>query len=216
MLHWLLILLRYAVLMALITVIIVVLCYFAINWSTRSAIYSDINKVPHRHVGLVLGTNKYLQRGGINQFYQSRIDTAARLYHAGKVDYLIVSGDNRSNNYNEPKQMTKDLVKAGVPASRIQPDYAGLRTLDSVLRMDKIFGHRNYLIISQRFHNQRALFLADAKGQQPIAFNAPDPTTQGMKKVISREYLARIKAILDLIVNTQARHYGEPINFPPD
>lgn len=187
-------------------------CYFSVSFIAGKALYQTLEAVPYRNVGLVLGTNKYLRGGRINAFYQNRINAAAKLYHVGKVDYLVVSGDNRKNNYNEPKQMRADLIKAGVPADRIQPDYAGLRTLDSVLRMDKVFGHQNYLIISQRFHNERAVFLAKAKGQNPIAFNAKDPTT--MFRVLLREYLARVKAVWDLISGKQARHYGEPIVFP--
>lgn len=190
--------------------------YAWVSVSTKAFLYDNIAELPQQNVALVLGTNKYLRRGHINQYYQNRIDTAAKLYHAGKVDYFIVSGDNRKNNYNEPKQMRADLIKAGVPATHIQPDYAGLRTLDSVLRMQKVFGHSQYLIISQPFHNQRAVFLAHAKGQSPIAFNAPNPATQGMTKVIAREFLARVKAVLDLVSNKQAKHYGNPIIFPPN
>lgn len=206
---------HYSILLILFGIICVVLCYFWVSFSSRKYLYHDIKNVPQRQVGLVLGTNKYLKRGLVNSYYKNRIDTAAQLYHAGKVSYLVVSGDNRKNNYNEPRQMRKDLIKAGVAADAIQPDYAGLRTLDSVLRMDKVFGHKNYLIISQRFHNQRAVFLARAKGQNPIAFNAPNPDKQNMTKVIMREFLARVRAVIDLITNKQARHYGDPIIFPP-
>lgn len=207
-------LLRYGLYALLIAVLLIGVCYAWVSWTARQYIYDEIHVVPHKSVGIVLGTNKYLRKGKINEFYQARIDAAANLYHAGKVDYLVVSGDNRKNNYNEPKQMRADLIKAGVPEQRIQPDYAGLRTLDSILRMDKVFGHQDYLIISQRFHNERALFLAHFKGQQPIAFSAANPATQGMKKVISREFLARVKAMADLITNKQAKHYGDPIVFP--
>lgn len=206
---------RYLLLLLVFGILAVCLCYAWISWRSNGVIYNHIKQVPPRHIGLVLGTNKYLRKGKINEYYQARIDTAAKLYHAGKVSYLIVSGDNRKNNYNEPKQMRADLIAAGVPAERIQPDYAGLRTLDSILRIDKVFGHKDYIIISQRFHNQRAIFLAKAKGHTPIAFDAPNPQKQGMKKVISREFLARVRAVMDLLTNKKARHYGDPIPFPP-
>lgn len=196
----------------LLGLLLILLCYFMVVWRSGKHLYDDINTIPHRNVGLVLGTNKYLRGGRINRFYQTRIDAAAKLYHANKVDYFVVSGDNRKNNYNEPKQMRADLIQAGVPPERIQPDYAGLRTLDSVLRMDKIFGHQDYTIISQRFHNERAVFLARAKGQTPIAFNADNPPV--MFRVLLREGLARVKAVWDLLSGKQARHYGEPIVFP--
>ncbi len=204
---------RYAFYLALFAVLSVIVCYCWISFSTRNYIYNDIKKLPKRDIGLVLGTSKYLSNGRINEYYQYRIETAVKLYQAGKVSYFIVSGDNRKNNYNEPRQMRKDLIKAGVPASVIQPDYAGLRTLDSILRTDKVFGHKTYTIISQQFHNERALFLAYHKGQQPIAFNAPNATQHF--KVIVRELLARVKAVIDLLTNKKAKHYGTPIAFPP-
>lgn len=193
-----------------------VVCYLWISVSSRPYLYSSVENVPERDVALVLGTAKYVAAGRINLFYQNRINAAAALYHAGKVRYFIVSGDNRAHDYNEPAQMRADLIKAGIPAERIQPDYAGLRTLDSVLRAKDIFGQSNYLIVSQPFHNARAVFLARHHGQTPIAFNAADPAaTQRSMKVYVREIGARIKAVWDLIRNTPARHYGEPIPFPP-
>lgn len=188
--------------------------YFFISYHHRAQLYTRVEALPYRQVGLLLGTNKYLPSGKINQYYQLRIQAAVELYHAHKVDYLIVSGDNRRNSYNEPRQMKRDLIKAGIPAKHIQPDYAGFRTLDSVLRASVVFGQKHYTIISQRFHNERALFLAWAKGQTPIAFNAKNPTTQGMRRVISREFFARIKALLDVLSNKQAKFYGPPITFP--
>lgn len=207
---------RFSIVVLVIVISAVLLCYLWISHVGNRYSYQDINKVPYRQVGLVLGTNKYVAGGRINTYYRYRIAAAAKLYHAGKVDYLIVSGDNRKNNYNEPKQMRADLLQAGIPPARIQPDYAGLRTLDSILRTDKVFGHQDYMIISQAFHNQRAVFLARAKGQFPLAFNAQSPPFKQMLKVLFRELFARVKAVLDLLLNTQARHYGEPIMFPPE
>ncbi len=203
---------HYIFYLSLFAVLSVIACYFCVSFSARQYIYSDINKLPKRDIGLVLGTSKYLSDGSINEYYQYRIDTAVKLYKMGKVKYFIVSGDNRRHNYNEPKQMREDLVKAGVPLANIQPDYAGLRTLDSILRADKVFGHKSYTIISQYFHNERALFLAYHKGQQPIAFNAPNATQHF--KVALRELFARVKAVMDLLTNKKAKHYGKPIAFP--
>lgn len=191
-------------------------CYLWITVSSRPYLYSSLDAVPERQVALILGTAKYVPGGRINLFYQNRIDAAVALYRAGKAHYFIVSGDNRAHDYNEPAQMRADLIKAGIPASHIQPDYAGLRTLDSVIRAKEIFGQSDYLIVSQRFHNARAVFLARHHGQNPIAYNAADPAaTQRSMKVYIREIGARIKAVWDLISNTRARHYGDPIPFPP-
>lgn len=191
-------------------------CYAWIGAGSKPYLYDDIAAVPPKQTALVLGTAKYVAGGRINLFYQARIDAAAALYRAGKVQYFIVSGDNRRHDYNEPAQMRADLVKAGVPAERIQPDYAGLRTLDSVLRAKEIFGQSDYLIISQPFHNARAVFLARHNGQTPIAFNAADPVAARYSlKTRVREIGARIKAVWDVLADTRARHYGEPIPFPP-
>ncbi|PID63502.1 MAG: hypothetical protein CR974_01940 [Gammaproteobacteria bacterium] len=208
-------LLRYTIYFALVVSVFTGLCYGWVVWRAKDDVYQRLEEIPKRRVGLVLGTSKYLFGKVKNQYYHNRIDAAVRLYQAGKVEYFVVSGDNRRHDYNEPKQMKADLIAAGVPAERIQPDYAGFRTLDSVLRMDKVFGHKDYVIISQRFHNQRAVFLARAHGQQPIAFDAADPQSQGTTKVKLREILARVKAVLDIVTNKQAKFYGEPIAFPP-
>ncbi|MDO4777444.1 MAG: ElyC/SanA/YdcF family protein [Cardiobacteriaceae bacterium] len=191
-------------------------CYLWISLASRPYLHDDLASVPERDVALVLGTSKYLAGGRINPFYRARIDAAAALYHAGKARYFIVSGDNRAHNYNEPAQMRADLIKAGIPASHIQPDYAGLRTLDSILRAREIFGQSDYLIVSQPFHNARAVFLARHHGQSPIAYNAADPVAaRHSLKTRIREIGARLKAVWDLISNTRARHYGDPIPFPP-
>ncbi len=192
------------------------LCYAWVDFSSRAYLYDDVNKIPYREVGVVLGTSKYVGNKRINPFYRTRIEAAAALYKAGKVSYLIVSGANPSAYYNEPKEMRKDLIVKGVPADRIQPDYAGLRTLDSVLRAEKIFGQTKYTVISQPFHNERAVFLARHKGQDVIAYNAKDPLPFKYSKWTRiREFGARCKAVLDLfVIGKEARFYGDPIAFP--
>lgn len=190
-------------------------CYLWISIASRPYLYASLDSVPERQVALILGTSKYVAGGRINLFYSGRINAAIDLYRAGKVRYFIVSGDNRAHDYNEPALMRADLIKADIPADRIQPDYAGLRTLDSILRAKEIFGQSDYLIISQPFHNARAVFLARQNGQTPIAYNAADPTTRSSLKVRIREIGARMKAVWDILANTRARHYGDPIPFPP-
>ncbi|MBR1375022.1 MAG: YdcF family protein [Cardiobacteriaceae bacterium] len=174
-----------------------------------------MRKLPKKDFAVVLGTNKKLKDGRINPFYKNRIDAAVDLYRSGKVKYFIVSGANPSIYYNEPEDMKKDLMAAGIPENHIQPDYAGRRTLDSLLRAEKIFGISDYLIISQKFHNQRAIFLARFNGHQVIAFNARDTVLKKRsKKVRIREIGARCKAVLDIVFRKKAKIYGEKINFP--
>lgn len=190
-------------------------CYLWISMSSRHYLYDSTQKLPARPVAIVLGTAKYTLPGKINPFYRARIDAAIDLYRSGKARYFIVSGDNRTLSYNEPAQMRADLLLAGIPADHIQPDYAGLRTLDSILRAEKVFGNRQYIVISQPFHNARAVFLARQHGQDVIGLNAADPVAARYSmKTRVREVGARMKAVWDILSNKQARHYGEPIPFP--
>lgn len=192
------------------------ICYYWVEYSSRPYLYTDTNTIPTNEVAIVLGTSKYLSKNKINPFYRTRIDAAVALYKAGKAHYFIVSGANPSQYYNEPQEMRQDLINAGIPNDHIQPDYAGLRTLDSILRADKIFGNRKYTLISQPFHNARAIFIARHHGHNAIAYNARDPVAiKNSLKVRVREIGARVKAVLDLfITNKQARYYGDPIPFP--
>ena len=119
------------------------------------------------------------------------------MYRAAKVKRLLVSGDNHVKGYDEPTDMKEALIAAGVPGETITLDYAGFRTLDSVVRARRVFGVRDVVIISERFHVQRALFLADRCGLSAVAFAAPDPARQWMLKVAPREQLACVKAVLD-------------------
>ncbi len=207
----------WGLLLLALALIVPIACYAWISWSSRPYLYDSVQDIPARQVALVLGTAKYTTDGRINLYYRARIDAAAALYRSGKAQYFIVSGDNRSLSYNEPAQMRADLVAAGIPAARIQPDYAGLRTLDSVLRADRVFGNRDYIIVSQPFHNARAVFLARHHGQAVIAFNAANPMSFKYRlKTQVREIGARLRAVWDLLSGKEARHYGEPITFPPE
>jgi SanA protein len=189
---------------------IITLVLWADYWvtsSTQKQLYSDISLIPKNKVGLLLGTAKHIKKGIINPYYQNRIDAAVDLYMSGKVDYILISGDNSTLHYNEPKMMRNDLMARGIPAEKIFIDDAGLRTLDSILRCRDIFGEDHFTIISQPFHNERALFIANHKNINAIAFNAKDvPEDLGLK-VMAREKLARVKMLLDLLFNTQAKYY---------
>lgn len=180
--------------------------------STASQLYSDVNRIPKNKVGLLLGTAKFQDKGRriINPYYQNRIDAAVALYMAGKVDYIIVSGDSTAF-YNEPVLMRQDLIARGIPASKIYMDNAGYRTLDSILRCRDIYGEDNITIISQKFHNQRALFIANHKRVKAIAFNAADGGS--FWDASFREKLARVKMAFDLVFNTQAGYYGEKVQI---
>ncbi len=193
---------------------LLIFCNLWVVNSTRANIFSDYNLVPANPVGLVLGTSSRLSNGMPNGFFDHRMQTAADLYRLGKINHIIVSGDNRTRFYNEPMEMKRALVKLGVPDSVITLDYAGLRTLDSVIRSKEIFGQDHITIITQPFHSYRALFISHYFDIDAVALVAPSPEQQPSIKVYLREYLARAKAILDLyILKTAPRHLGdkEPI-----
>ena len=162
---------------------------------------------------MLLGTTKYKDRAKkiINPYYQNRIDAAVALYMAGKIDYIIVSGDNGDIYYNEPLLMKNDLIAKGVPANRIFTDDAGFRTLDSILRCKYIFGQDRFTIISQQFHNERALYIANHKQMNASAFNAHEGDAVFMEGF--REKQARVKMMLDLLFNKQARFYGDTVQI---
>ena len=184
-----------------------------INKATRAQMYYNVADIPKNKVGLLLGTAKYTDKGRklVNQYYQARIDAAVALYMAGKIDYVIVSGDNSTQYYNEPLQMRDDLIARGVPVTRIYMDNAGFRTLDSILRCRDIFGQTSFTIISQTFHNQRALYIANHKNVTTVAFSAKDGDDYWDATI--REKLARVKMMLDLLLNKQAKFYGEKIDI---
>jgi len=186
---------------------------YVVNTTTAGQMYSDVNAIPKNKVGLLLGTAKYQDKGRhiINPYYQNRIDATVALYMAGKIDFIIVSGDNSSAFYNEPALMKADLVARGIPENKIYMDNAGFRTLDSILRCRDIFCEDRITIISQQFHNQRALFIANHKHVTAVAFNAA--SGDSFWEEISREKLARVKMMFDLIFNTQARYYGERVEI---
>jgi SanA protein len=201
--------------------VVAVLCPLVIAgasaWVKFSAVgrtYDDPEAMPHRRVGLVLGCPKILAHGRRNFFFRYRIEAAATLFQAGKVDYLLVSGDNLSAGCTEAADMQEALIGAGVPAGKIYCDFAGLRTLDSVVRAREIFGQTELAIISQKFHNERAIFLAKRHGLDAIGFNAR--TLGGLHDFTSlcREQFARVRAVLDAyLLDTQPKLLGDKVRI---
>jgi len=183
-----------------------------VELSTKKFVYSAIDSLPKNKVGLLLGTSKYRKGGGINPYYEYRLVACIELLKKGKIEYIIVSGDNRLVEYNEPVQMRDDLIKMGVPSHIIYLDYAGFRTLDSVVRSKEIFGQTSITIISQAFHNKRAIFIAKFKNIDAIAYNAQDLTPALGFKVQFRELFARVKLMIDLfLIDKQPKYLGEKI-----
>ncbi|WP_148612253.1 SanA/YdcF family protein [Aeromonas sobria] len=178
----------------------------------RHYTYDQVEQVPYNRVAVVLGTSKYLSGGGPNHYFKYRIKAAAELYNDAKVDFIIVSGDNATVQYNEPRQMRRALIKAGIPAAAIYMDFAGFRTLDSVVRAKEVFGQDRFTVVSQGFHNERAIFIARHFGIDAVGFNAEDPSAyQGIRTRV-REVFARLMGLLDLyVLDKGPKFLGEPV-----
>lgn len=169
--------------------------------ATEGKVYSSLDTVPVNEVGLVLGTSKMTKKGIENPHFDHRIEAAAALYKAGKVKHLLVSGDNHIKTYNEPDDMRAALIAAGVPAAAITCDYAGFRTLDSVVRAKEVFGLQRCTIISEEFHCPRAVWIAQQHRLDAVAYAAPDVSKVSWAlRAQVREELARTWCAVDLYV----------------
>jgi len=184
-----------------------------IDNKSKNYLYSDVIKIPENKVGILLGTSKYLRNGQINLYYKYRIEAAIALYKAGKIRYIVVSGDNSRKTYDEPTQMKSDLVANGVPENAIYLDYAGFRTWDSMVRMKEIFSQSSFTVISQRFHNERAIYLAHRYGLNAVGFNAKEVEKYYGFKTNLREKLARVKVFVDFFTNKKPKFLGEKIEI---
>jgi SanA protein len=188
--------------------------YYTATWAARGKLFDDVKKLPPAKVGLVFGTSDRY-KGRENKYFRYRIDAAVEVWKAGKVETLIVSGDNRTEYYNEPQKMRVALIEAGVPKDRIVCDYAGLRTFDSVVRAKKIFGANTILVISQKFQNERAIYLAKAHGMKAYGYNARDVQFEAGFKTKVREVGARVKMWLDVnFLDTKPTHLGDKVPLP--
>jgi len=172
-------------------------------------IYHSPAAIPTNEVGLVLGTSRLTRSGRPNLHFQQRIDAAVELFNAGKVRQLLVSGDNSVKYYDEPTAMRAALIAAGVPTNAISCDYAGLRTLDSVLRAQLVFGLTNFTVITEAFHCPRAVWIARRHGLDVVGYAAPDLSAEWSARVKVRELLARTWCAVDLyVLNRQPKHVG--------
>ncbi|WP_026313300.1 SanA/YdcF family protein [Actinobacillus capsulatus] len=167
----------------------------------KERIYTDIDKLPKYNDAVVLGTSKYYSKGSPNLYYKYRLEAAIALLKRGKVKNLLVSGDNKTPYYNEPKVMQNDLRRMGVQKELIKQDFAGYRTLDSIVRAREVYQLEPFVIVTQQFHCERALFIAKYHHIDAVCFAAKYP--EGHIKVRIREFFARLGMIWDFLVGTQ-------------
>jgi SanA protein len=177
-------------------------------------LFDSTDEIPLRRVGLIFGTDSHI---GVreNLYFRYRIDAAVKLWKAGKVQCFIVSGDNREKDYNEPAAMRLALMAQGVPRDRIVEDFAGLRTFDSVIRAREVFGASDLIFVSQKFQNERAIYIARANGIEALGFNAEDVSGSGGYKTRLREVGARVKMWLDVnVLGTRPKVLGVRVALP--
>lgn len=174
---------------------------FGTSYLVKDKVYTQLTSLPYRENTMVLGTAKYYIGGSPNLYYKYRLQAAKYLYQAQKTSRLLMSGDNKTPYYNEPKVMTADLIKMGVPSQVIWQDYAGYKTLDSVIRAAKVMKIEPFIIISQQFHCERALFIAKVKGIDAICYVAEYPKEH--YKVRIREFFARTGMVLYLLLGIE-------------
>ena len=204
---------KWVVWLGLVLLGFILYCNIRIDRYAKDRLYDTVSAVPHYHTALVLGTSPVGRNGGPNLYFLSRIDATAKLYEAGKIDRILVSGDNRKVEYNEPEEMKKALVDKGIPEEVIFLDYAGFRTFDSVVRAKEVFGQSEFIVVSQEFHNERAVFIAGKKGIKAAGFNAADVRASHGFITRVRELGARCKVFLDLLLGKKPHFLGEPVDI---
>lgn len=193
-------------------VTVTVVANVRVNRSSGGRCYSTTDDIPYRRVALLLGTSRLGRKGNPNPYFYNRITACAELYRAGKVGKVLVSGDNSRKGYNEPEDMRQALVEAGIPDSCIVLDFAGFRTYDSMVRAKRVFGLDSLTVISQQWHNKRALYIANRIGVDAVAYNAADIDFRATKlRLTVREWLARTKMVFDMLFMPDPHFLGEQI-----
>lgn len=189
-------------------VALIITCYLIVMYNATGKTYDNVKDIPHNKVGILLATSPVTPGGAHNYYFDNRIKAAVMLYNAGKIDYIIASGGDYTNSEehgcNEPNEIRLALYKQGVPYERIILDYDGTRTLNSILKAKQAYELDSVTIISQKDHNERAIYIADHNGINAIGYNAmPSPIMRKRIKNTVREYLARVKMFLDFLLSSK-------------
>ena len=182
-----------------------------VTHTAKSKIFESAENLPDAKVGILLGTSKLLSNGTENLYFKYRIEAAATLYHQHKISRIIVSGDNGNKDYDEASDMKYDLIAKGIDSNHIYMDYVGFRTFDSMKRLKEIFGQKKAIIISQKFHNERAIYIGEKLGMEVYGYNAKDVSKYYGLRTNVREYLARVKMLLDFLVVVEPKFLGEKV-----
>lgn len=193
-------------------------CYVIVSSNASDRIFDEVKDIPHNKVGLLLATSPITPSGAHNFYFDNRITAADELYKAGKIDFIIASGGDytksQTNGCDEPRAILDSLVARGIPADRIIPDYEGTRTLNSIVKAREGYNLDSVTLISQKYHNERAIYLADKYGIKVVGYNAlPSPIRRNRIKNTLREYLARVKMFIDNLTNNAPNFEKQNIDF---
>jgi SanA protein len=192
------------------TVTLILYASRTVRKDAGTKVFRNAFAIPHKRVALVLGCAPVLGGGMPNGFFENRMDAAARLFRAGKADYLLLSGDNHSVDYDEPTAMKQALIDRGVPEERLVLDYAGFSTSDSIIRAKKVFGVDDLCVVSQPDHIMRAIYIADHHGVDAIGFAAGEIAVRYSWRTRVRESLARVRTLFDVHVWDRQPHFLGP------
>lgn len=193
-------------------------CYVIVSTNASDRIFDNIKDIPHNKVGLLLATSPITPGGAHNFYFENRIKAADELYKAGKIDFIIASGGDytksQTNGCDEPRAILDSLVACGIPADRVILDYEGTRTLNSIAKAKEGYGLDSITLISQKYHNERAIYLADKYGIKAVGYNAvPSPIRRNRIKNTLREYLARVKMFIDNLTDNVPCFEKQNIDF---
>ncbi len=191
--------------------ILVIVANVKISSFSEEYLFNSTDSIPQCKTAVVLGTSKFMSDGSKNYFFYNRTKAAEILFKSGKIQFIIISGDNSLSYYNEPADMKKELVSAGVPDSVIFLDYAGFRTFDSMIRAKEVFGQTKFIVVSQKFHNERAVFIARKYSIEAYGYNAEDVNAYSGLKTKVRELFARVKVFIDVYTNKKPKFLGEKV-----
>lgn len=208
-------LLKWGLKMGFLGLCTIILLSYYISKTTKSAIYSDVNAISKSYTALVLGAKVY-QNGHLSSVLKDRVDAALELYKAKKIKRFLLSGDHGTTNYDEVNQMKAYLLKKGVSKHAIFLDHAGFDTYQSIYRAQYIFKANDIIIVSQKFHLKRALYIAKSLGLQAQGYSADKHTYGIAKKMILRESLANVKAFLELLIHKKPKYLGQVIDIKGD
>lgn len=189
--------LKLVVLFHLLVVVILLVIDATTSYIVRDKVYTEISQIPPQEYAVVLGTAKFYSKNVINEYYKYRLEAAKQLVNNKKVEQLLLSGDNKTPYYNEPKMMMNDLLKMGVSRHQIRQDYAGYTTFDSILRAKLVYKLPRFVIVSQKFHCERALLIAKFRDIDAICYVAKYP--DGAYQVRLREFVARGGMLINLL-----------------